>query len=139
VSRGDTVGATLYWRRVGDSPQFPVNVYLRMDTAAPRGRLWSLRWSKVHRRWQQGRNNVVYRVPDTHVPLDGMLGIEHWPHDEFVIDRIELEVPEYAALGEYELKVKWMEQAFLPSWPFTHYLTDRDLYDGETVGVLEVY
>lgn len=139
VSRGETVGVTLYWRRVGESPQFPVDVHLRMETAAPRGPLWSLRWSKIHRRWQQGRNNVVYRFPDRHVPLEGMLGIEHWPLDWLVIDRIEMKIPEYAALGEYELKVSWMEQTFLPNWPFTYYLSDHDLYDGETVGVLEVY
>lgn len=139
VHRGDSVGVTLYWRRVGDPPQFPVNVHLRMDTRAPRGPLWSLRFSKVHRLWEERRLNMTFRHREVHRPLDGLLGIEHWPTDLFVVDRLQLQVPAYAAPGEYALQIKWMEQTFLPNWPVTYYIDDRDLYDGETVGYLEVF
>ncbi len=139
VHRGDSVGVTLYWRRVGEPPQFPVNVHLRMDTPTPRGPLWSVSFSKLHRRWQEKRLDMTFRYRQIHRPLDGLLGIEHWPTDWFVVDHLQLEVPEYSAPGEYAFKVMWQERPFLINWPVTYYFDDRDIYDGETVGYLEVF
>jgi hypothetical protein len=139
TERGDVVDATFYWRRAGQPPQFPVEAHLRLDTEAPRGRLWSLGWSKLHRRLAQRRRGVLYRMDQVHVPLAGMLGGEHWPEDRYVVDRVRLPIPRRAAIGEYELKVSWQQQTMLPNIRFRDYFTDRDAYDGLAVGFLEVY
>ncbi len=139
ASRGEHVEASLYWRRVGDPPRFPLNVHLRLETPAPRGPLWTSSLSKIHRNWRQKRDDKAYRMQTQHVPLRGMFGVEHWPMDQFVVDRVRLRIAPYLSPGEYELKVMWLEEPFLPNIPFSHYLSDRDAYDGLTVGRLEVY
>jgi len=139
AERGDVVSATLYWRRVGPSPQFPVEANLRLDTRAPRGPLWSTRMSKIHRRWEERRRRTLYRIDWVHVPLEGMLGIDRWPEDRYVVDRVELPVPRRAAIGEYEVKVAWRQQTMLPNPSIWDYSSDRDATDGMAVGFLEVY
>ncbi len=139
TERGSQVGVTLYWQRVGQPPQFPVDVHLRLDTAAPRGALWSLRLSKIHRHVMQRLDRTAYRLHQRHVPLQGMLGVERWPTDRYVVDRTALDVPEFASPGEYEFKVFWLQQSMLPNVPLEHFMSDRDAYDGATVGYLEVY
>jgi hypothetical protein len=139
LARGDGTGITLYWRRVGNSPDFPVISYLRMDTEPPRGPLWMSRISKVHRNWLKQRKGATFRLQRPRVPLDGAFGPEHWPRDRYVVDRVGIRIPEAAAPGEYFVEVKWMEQTFLPNLPLEHFLTDHDAYEGVAVGVLEVY
>jgi len=49
-----------------------------------------------------------------------------------------MRVPSRAVSGEYELKIKWMEETFLPNLSIRDFLNDRDLYDGETIARIEV-
>ncbi len=139
AERGDGVGATLYWRRVGPAPQFPVEANLRLDTRAPRGPFWSTRMSKIHRRREERRRRTLYRIDHLHVPLEGMLGIDRWPEDRYVVDHVELRIPRQAAIGEYEAKVSWRQQTMLPNLSFWDYSSDRDAREGMAVGFLEVY
>lgn len=139
VARGERVGVTLYWRRVAEPSRFPVDVHIRIDTPAPRGRFWTMSLSKIHRHLIERRIHQAYRAQLIRSPLRGLYGIEHWPLDRFVVDHFELYAASYLAKGEYELKVKWMEQTFLPNLPILHFTSDRDISDGETVGLLDVY
>jgi len=139
TERAEVVGATLYWRRVGQAPRFPVEAHVRLDTQAPRGRLWSLKFSKLHRRWEERRRGQLYRLDQVHVPLDGLLGSERWPEERYIVDRVRLRIPRRAAIGEYELKVSWQQQTMLPNLRLADYFTDRDSRDGPAVGFLEVY
>ena len=139
VARGDRVGVTLYWRLVGDPPRFPVDVHVRLATPAPRGRFWTVSLSKIHRNLQQKKAGLAYRSLRIRPLLRGLYGIEHWPTDRFVIDRFELRAAPYLVKGEYELMVMWLEQTFLPNLPLMHFTSDRDLSDGQTVGLLDVY
>ncbi len=139
VARGDSLGMTLYWRRVGAPRLFPTTTQLHLETEAPRGPLWSTRLSKVHRWWIERRHGVRYRLRQPAVPLDGAFGIEHWPRDRYIVDRQQVRVPARCAVGTYAVKIGWMEQSFLPNVPLRHYLSDRDAYEGETVATVEVY
>jgi hypothetical protein len=138
VGGGEDLGLTLYWRRAGAPPRFPVKVHLCLETEAPRSRLWSQAASKLDRHFQQRRSGRVYRSRLVHVPLDGQFGIEDWPEDGYIADRVVMRVPSRAVSGEYELKIKWMEETFLPNLSIRDFLNDRDLYDGETIARIEV-
>jgi hypothetical protein len=139
TSRGDPLGMTLYWRRVGDAPRFQVSALLRVDHPSPRDKWWRFTLSKVHRRIQQYKRGIQYRFDRRYTPLDGMLGIEHWPMDQIVVDRTRLRVRDRGAVGEYDLKVSWAEQSLLPNLNVFDHLCDADRYDGPIIGVLEVY
>ncbi len=136
---GEWIDLTLYWRRTGPVSEFPVDVHVRLETQPPRGRFWSTRLSKLHRAQHQKKSGKVYLARWVHTPLQGMLGTEHWPTDRYVVDHVSLKIPPKAASGEYEVKVTWMESTFLPNVFLSHYLSDRDAYDGQTVGRLEVF
>jgi hypothetical protein len=139
VSRGERVGMTLYWQRVGEPSAFPLQVHVRLETTAPRGPLWTLHLSKVHRILQQVRTGLRYRNRRVHVPLQGMFGVQRWPADRYVVDRMAITIPEDAAAGEYQVKVMWEERTFLPNHHISHFLSDWDSYDGQIVARLEVY
>ena len=53
VERGDSVGVTLSWRRVGPAPRFPTVTQLSIETDAPHGPLWSRATSRLDRIWMQ--------------------------------------------------------------------------------------
>ncbi|MCK4412300.1 MAG: hypothetical protein KAY32_02025 [Candidatus Eisenbacteria sp.] len=139
VARGESLGVTLYWRRVGDPAQFPVISHLRLDTPAPRGLLWTPQFSKLHRLWQQVRKDVFYRLRRSIEPLGGSLGVEHWPRDRHVVDHVKVPIHPNCAPGEYVLRVRWGEASFLPNLPLSHYLSDQDAFQGMAVGAVEVY
>ncbi|MCK4305965.1 MAG: hypothetical protein KAY24_17130 [Candidatus Eisenbacteria sp.] len=139
ASRGEWVGLTFYWQRVGVPPRFPVEISICLNTQAPRGLLWSLSLSRVHRIWVELREGVKYQNRLAHIPLRGMFGVDHWPTDRFVVDRFSIRVPKRVATSQYEVKVEWDEQTFLPNSTLGRQLSDRDVYDRLTVGLLEVY
>jgi len=139
VARGEQLGLTLFWRRVGEPPPFPLQTHLRMDARSPRDWLWTYRFSKLHRLLHERLEGQTYRLREEEVPLDGLFGCEHWPRDRYVVDRVEIPIPTYAVSGEYRLQVTWMEETFLPNLPLRHFLSDDDAYRGETVGLIEVY
>jgi hypothetical protein len=139
VGRGESLGVTLYWRRVGEPPPFPVINHLRLDTDAPRNALWTPGVSKLHRLWHQVRDGVCYRQRLAVEPLGGEFGIEHWPRDRYVVDRVRVAIPSTCVPGEYVLRERWGEASFLPNLPLSHYLSDQDAYQGKAVGVVEIF
>jgi hypothetical protein len=139
VARGESLGFTLYWRRVGQPARFPTITQLLFETESPRGRLWTHRLSKLHRLWMQARQGLLYRLRVPVVPLAGVFGNQHWPQDRYVVDRFEVMVPERMAPGEYVFRAMWQEQTFLPNLPLQHYLSDQDAYQGAAIGLVEVY
>lgn len=139
IAREEWTTVTLYWRRVGPAPEFPLINYVRLDTEPPRSPLWMTRLSKVHRHFVHAQRGERFRLQVQRAPLRGMFGVEHWPRDCFVADPLRLRLPETAVSGEYFVQVKWLEQSLLPNLPIEHFLTDRDAYEGAVAGVLEVY
>jgi hypothetical protein len=124
VARGDSLGMTLYWRRVGP---------------APRGPLASRALSRLDRAWVQRRRHVLYRWRMPSPPVRGAFGPEHWPRDRYVADRVRFAVPLRCATGEYVVRVRWEEPAFLPNLRLSQYLSDAAAPPSAAVGVLEVY
>ncbi len=139
VSRGEHVELTLYWQVVKQTSDFPVESTLTLDGLAPRDRFWRYSWSKVHRRIQQRQDGICYRIRRSYRILDGMFGVEHWPRDRFIVDRVSIRINDTCAIGEYELKVFWCEQMFLPNMHVTDLLQDQDSYNRQTIGLVEVY
>ncbi len=139
VPRGSEVVVELYWSRAGEPGSFPMEGHLRLETEAPRGRLWNMRYSKIHRVFLQWRTGLRYRLRKEFLPFQGTFGVEHWPPYRYLVDRLRVRIPENAARGDYVVKVKWMEQTFLPNLPVSHFFCDRDAYDGAPIGYVEVF
>jgi len=139
LARGERTTVTLYWHRAGVPSRFPVASWLRLDTPAPQGRFWSAGLSKLHRNLFREREGEIYRLEVARPLLDGLFGVEHWPPDGFVVDRVGVRMPEAAVPGDFVVGVKWMEATVLPNLPLRHFFADDDAYVGTPIGALEVY
>ncbi|MFH1144986.1 MAG: hypothetical protein V1774_10625 [Candidatus Eisenbacteria bacterium] len=138
IAPGDTLGMSLFWRKMGTTPAAPVVYRAWLETRSPGSPGGPARISRVLRKLDERRHRVRRRMEVEGEILEGQFGLEHWPRERYLFDRVTIPVPRDAVPGSYAVRISWSKAFPQPNPPASHLLSDQAADRGPTVGTVEI-
>lgn len=138
VARGGEVRVVCCWKRVAGGADCDYLIHVRFDREYPKGRLWREAYSKPYRKILEAIRNERYRARVIRATAEMRPPPARWPLGGAVIDSFTVRVRPDVAPGSYDVKVSLNRKPILNEIDLRDYFSDRDRYDGPTIGSIDV-
>jgi hypothetical protein len=136
ASPGDTLSIATAWAVAGDTllPPGGYQVFVRLETPAPRGAFHVAALDKLHRKLDERITGTRWRLRETHLPLGGIVGPDQWRPGEIVEDRTTFPIPHEAAPGRWDVRVRMIRTPHYVNLELKDFVSDDDRFNGPIVG-----
>jgi hypothetical protein len=127
---GDVVDLSFAWSGRGEYPFRNYVVAVRFDNVDPGLFLGGKPFPKIARKLKEKLTGKSYRFSGYHKIRNGFLSPDSWPGGKLVLDDTTIRVPPSAAPGDYRVTVKLLVMQHQPTYHFSDFFSDKDVYSG---------
>jgi hypothetical protein len=138
VAPGGRLAVASVWERRRDLPERNRYLIVRLDRRDDRGRLGGAPLAPLGRRIADRLRGGRTRARLGFAPGDGFLPPDEWPLGRPVRDESELPIPADLAPGEYDVKIRIIDEAFFPNLHRADLFSHEGSYDGVPIGTVRV-
>ncbi|NIM19409.1 MAG: hypothetical protein GTO51_03405 [Candidatus Latescibacteria bacterium] len=116
----------------------PLRLYIRFDNRTLLSRTRHYPGEKYIRRVRERSTRRFSRFRVDHTPFRGLYAPDIWPIGGYVMEEIEVDLPNALIPGEYSVQLKLVEDTLIPNQSYRDFLFNVDSYTGLECASLEV-